>query len=466
MATVTRVQRSRLNLSTRIDAEHYSPRFGPVLRQLALLKTVKLRRTLFEPVKTGHTPSTKNTAYYASKGIKFLKTDNLREDRIDTSDVSFLSELGNSKIATSELQAGDVIVTIIGATEKIVGRAAKIHSDLGRANINQNIALIRSRIPAGYLTVFLNSHYGREQLIWLSRQTGQVNLNCREVEELAIPLFSDKIISAISDLNNQRHKQLSDSVRIYTQAEQLLLSELGLQDWKPQHTLTYLRNYSQAERARRMDAEHFQPKYREMFDRLSPSVRLERLGKLTTHTKGVEVGRPAYTDFGIPFWRVSNLTQHGLDDSNAKFISDELYSSLRLSHEPQQGEMLLSKDATPGLSYYLETPTEGIISSGILRLSLVDSIPAHYLELVPNSIFVQLQIEQDAGGSIIRHWKPSEVRNTLIPRLSPSKEDEIAGLVKKSHAARREAKAILEKAKRAVEIAIERNEERAIEFIR
>ena len=231
MATITRVQHSRLDLSARIDAEHYSPRFVPVLRQLALMKTVKLRRTLFEPVKTGHTPSTNNTAYYASEAVKFVKTDNLREDRIDTYDVHFLSELGNSKIAASELRADDVIVTIIGATEEIIGRAARIHGDLGRANINQNVALIRSRIPAGYLTVFLNSHYGREQLIWLSRQTGQVNLNCREVEELSIPLFADKFISAIHDLNNQRHRLLFDSVQIYTQAEQLLLSELGLQDW-------------------------------------------------------------------------------------------------------------------------------------------------------------------------------------------------------------------------------------------
>jgi len=69
------------------------------------------------------------------------------------------------------------------------------------------------------------------------------------------------------------------------------------------------------------------------------------------------------------------------------------------------------------------------------------------------------------SNSIIKHWKPSEVRKTLIPRLSDGKEKEIAQLVEKSHAARREAKALLEKAKRAVEIAIEENEERALEFI-
>lgn len=190
-----------------------------------------------------------------------------------------------------------------------------------------------------------------------------------------------------------------------------------------------------------------------------------RLGRLTTYTKGVEVGSTAYTDSGIPFWRVSNLAKHGLDDGSLNFISEELYQSLRSDYEPQQGEILLSKDATPGIAYYLEHPIQGIVSSGILRLTITNDIPPHYIELALNSLFVQLQIEQDAGGSIIKHWKPSEVRKTLILRLSRTKEDEIAGLVQQSHAGRREAKAMLEKAKRAVEIAIEEGEDKAMEFI-
>ena len=54
----------------------------------------------------------------------------------------------------------------------------------------------------------------------------------------------------------------------------------------------------------------------------------------------------------------------------------------------------------------------------------------------------------------------------MIPRLSSAKEQEIAGLVQQSHAARREAKALLEKAKRAVEIAIEENEEQALAILK
>lgn len=76
-----------------------------------------------------------------------------------------------------------------------------------------------------------------------------------------------------------------------------------------------------------------------------------------------------------------------------------------------------------------------------------------------------MQIEQDAGGSVIIHWKPSKVRKTFIPRLPLEKEAAISDLVQRSHAARREARALLGKAKRAVEIAIEEGESRAMAFL-
>lgn len=165
--------------------------------------------------------------------------------------------------------------------------------------------------------------------------------------------------------------------------------------------MTFVRSYSQAVKAGRLDAEYFHPKFQEMLDRIPSQVKFDRLGRLTTYTKGVEVGSEAYTESGVPFWRVSNLSKHGLDDNNANFISQDLYEFLRSNYEPQQGEILLSKDATPGLAYYLEHPIQGIVSSGILRLTITDTIPPHYLELVLNSLFVQMQIEQDAGGSIL-----------------------------------------------------------------
>ena len=98
-----------------------------------------------------------------------------------------------------------------------------------------------------------------------------------------------------------------------------------------------------------------------MFDRLPSNVYLQLLGKITLYTKGIEVGSSAYTESGIPFLRVSNLSKHGIVDDSVNFISDELYNVLREKYEPQQGEILLSKDATPGIAYFLDESVKGLL---------------------------------------------------------------------------------------------------------
>jgi restriction endonuclease S subunit len=69
-----------------------------------------------------------------------------------------------------------------------------------------------------------------------------------------------------------------------------------------------------------------------------------------------------------------------------------------------------------------------------------------------------MQIERDGGGSVIIHWKPEQVKKLKIPILPPKTQQKIASLVQQSHEARKKAKELLEKAKRAVEIAVEEGE--------
>lgn len=465
MATVTKVQLSQIDGSSRIDAEHYSPRFVPTLLQLARIKTVKLKYTLKEPVKTGHTPSTKNTAYYDSEAVKFIKTDNLREDRIEIQNVNFLSELGNLKIIASELRADDVIVTIIGATEEIIGRAARIHSDFGRANINQNIALIRSHIPSGYLAVFLNSHYGREQLIWLSRQTGQVNLNCREVEELYIPLFSHEFLTIVHELNSQRHKFLSDSSQMYTKAEQLLLSELSLLDWKPTQILTYTRNYSQATRARRMDAEHFQPKYTELRAHIrnysQGYVKITDIARNSTETTEPH----AYPEQDFKYIELADINQFiGTIESANEIKGKNAPSRARM--RLRSGDIITStvEGSLEKIALVSEEYDNAIGSTGFFVLR-PRGVASCYLLALSKSIVVLEQMRCESSGTILSAIPSKSLQKIIVPNIPPVTRDKIAGLVQQSHTAQLKAKALLVKAKRSVEIAIEDGEDKAIKYI-
>jgi type I restriction enzyme S subunit len=51
-----------------------------------------------------------------------------------------------------------------------------------------------------------------------------------------------------------------------------------------------------------------------------------------------------------------------------------------------------------------------------------------------------MQIERDAGGSVIAHWKPEQIKKLKIPILSKTIQIKIADLVHKSHRACQKAK--------------------------
>ena len=153
---------------------------------------------------------------------------------------------------------------------------------------------------------------------------------------------------------------------------------------------------------------------------------------------------------------MSSLSKNGIEEKDQKYLSDELYQKLKDGFEPKVDEILLTKDASPGVAYVVKEPIDGIISSGIIRLKIKTDIKLEYLALCINSIVGKMQVERDAGGSIIIHWKPEQIKNLVIPVLPKSTQQKIAELVRKSHEAKKKSKDLLEEAKRKVEEIIEK----------
>jgi len=54
-----------------------------------------------------------------------------------------------------------------------------------------------------------------------------------------------------------------------------------------------------------------------------------------------------------------------------------------------------------------------------------------------------MQIERDAGGSVISHWKPQQERSLQVPNLPKSMPQEIGDMVLQPHQARENAKEFL-----------------------
>lgn len=400
----------------RFDAYRYRTSFLKLEKDLKKIAIIsKLGHLVAEPVRTGYTPRARDI-YQDDIRIHFLRTDNLREGVIDFENSDFLPARSLSE--SDYLKFKNVTVTISGAHYDIIGEAAIFLDYYPQSVTDQNIAVIETDenlLNPFYLTIFLNSKYGKEQLWMLCRQTEQFNLSCREVEELLIPLFDADFQQEIETLAKNSFDLIEKAKSLYSQAEKLLLEKLGLKDFQAKYELSYTVNLSKAFGVHRIDAEYFQTTYDSL------------MGYLKKHSKIAKI---------------------------KEFILD--FQKLKFSYEPKVGDFLLTKDVIPGIAYVIKEPVEGITAGSVMILKINENkINKEYLALCINSIIGNMQIEREGGGSVITHWRPEQIKNLQVPILYEKVQQEISSLIEQSHETKQRARKLWEEAKRKVEKAIE-----------
>jgi len=444
----------------RLDPEYYSD--AAIKDEELLTKTAHKKVSEVCYVTDGEHGTVKT---FKDGEIKYFGARNVLWGILEPNNVEYISREDDLRNKRSKLKAGDVLISCVGAN---VGYAALVPPDIGEANIVRNVSLLRSQntdYKNQYILSYFLSKYGKTQFVRVATGNAQPLVSLDNIKEIVIPHINSDLQNLIVDIINCSVEQLKKAKSVFNDANDILLSEFGLSDWQAQHHLSFIRNSSDVEQAERIDAEYFQPRYDEIVSVIkSYSGGWDSLDNLVTMKKCVEVGSDVYLDAGIPFVRISNLSPFEI--SEEKYISEELYAGLS-QHQPKQGEILLSKDGSPGIACHLrDTPQKIIPSGGILRLKIKDNrVNEDYLTLVLNSLLTKEQVNRDCGGSIILHWRPDQVKEILIPILPKKKQLEIQQKVTESFNLRKQSKHLLECAKRAVEIAIEQDEETAIQWL-
>ena len=447
----------------RFEAEHYRLSYRKNRGDLYRFGAVPLKDLITTPVKTGHTPSMKNEAYYGGD-IRLVKTDNLREFTISGAFSHYLSQAGNQVIRGSALQADDVIVTIIGATHKIVGRAEMVRGKHLPANINQNIALIRLKKTSSpeFLSVYLNSNIGKKALWHISRQTEQVNLNCREVEQVLVPVVSTTFSNMIESAYSSANLLEDESEWALTQAETLLLSELGLDNWQHKHKLSFVKNFSDTQHAKRIDADHFQPKYEEVVAAIKNySGGWDILGNLA-HIKDRNFVPEDETDY--KYIELADISGNGEIASCMVEQGRDLPSRAR--RLVSKGDVIVSsiEGSLSSIALIVEEYDQALCSTGFHVVNS-NALKSETLLVLLKSIVGQMQLKKGCTGTILTAISKDEFRNIVLPLVAEETQADIRIMVRESFDLRQQSKRLLECAKRAVEIAIEQDEQTAIAWL-
>ena len=402
----------------------------------------------------------KGDAYLSSGDIAFIRVQNIKGGfDINDNDLVYISNKDNEKIKSSSLQEGDLILSKVGNS---IGYFAKVSSDLGKCNISENNIGIKlssySDIEKSFILTYLNAKYANKLVLRRKSGNAQPKINVDDLCRIPILIFP-KLSENIHNLIQLHEAFLNQSILSYKQAEDILNKELGITNIE--NTKNYsVKSFSESfGESNRLDAEYYQDKYTQLFDIIKNGKQLK---ELVTITKSIEPGSDEYKDEGIPFLRVSNLTKFGLTDSNV-FLDRKKYENLL---KPRKDTILFSKDGSIGIAYKAESDLDCITSGALLHLSVKKTtILPDYLALVLNSKIVQLQAERDSGGSIINHWRLPEIEMVLIPMLDYDIQNQISQKVQESFKLRKDSKNLINVAIRAVELAIEKNEEYASQWL-
>lgn len=462
------VQLSRVKSGTiRFDSEYYSKR-NIKLEEVIIKKKGKtigehkgvVDCSAFYPSITGFYSEDRNL-------VPFLRVNEINNGLVVlTEKTVFLPRkvLDDNPTTISVAYPGDIIIAKGGNTLAKVGLVTDEYPIYATC---RDVIILRTNKLEGsnryYIWSFLHSSYGQD-LMWRSAsQTGQPHITLPIITNMHIPEYSTDFQDEVEYLYVSSVQKKNKSEAKYKEAESLLMKELGLDKWEPNNNNISIRSFSNIQNVERFDSEYFLPRYDELVERLM-KYGCCPLNKLVNIVKSIEPGSDAYLSEGIPFYRVADISKEGLREPNI-FLDEKKYYSEGLSFKKDM--ILFSKDGSIGIAYKIEEDMKAISSGALLHLVLKDkSVSADYLTLVLNSNVVHMQAERDAGGSIIQHWRSEEIEKVLIPIVDEKIQRKITEIIKESFRLRAESKALLEKAKKAVELAIETNEEKAIGLLK
>lgn len=456
---ISEINFNMLNTEKRFDPEYFIKKNILLFAQLKKRGCMQVHQLAY--VTDGiHT----SIDYSEDSNINLISATSPKENIFDLSRQVFISRKSHEENPRTSLKVGDVIISTVGT----IGNCAVVDDTVLPANSDRHVGIIRvnSQFSPYFISTFLLSKYGKFQTLRESTGNVQLNLFLYKIRELLIFKPSEKFQTVIQEKIINARSKLNLSKQKYIEAENLLLEELGLKELKIEQEKTNIKSFKESfGTTGRLDAEYYQPKY----EATTKAIKHYKTGfeKLIYFVKNYSTGYPyksdSYVDNGIPLIRINNIKQGILDLSNCSYIPKENIS-LSPKDIANDNDILISMSGTIGSSCKIPTGITAVINQRIMRISVknfnVDALP-----LIINSIIGKNQLEQIGTGGVQTNISSRDILEILIPKIEEKIQSKIASFIQKSLYFKAESERLLEIAKRAVEIAIEEDENAAVQYI-
>lgn len=135
-------------------------------------------------ISVGHVGPTSFAYVEKGQGIPFLRTQNVKRNLIDLSDLAYVTNDFHNKLQKSQIHGGDVLISRVGVNR---GMAAVVPYDLGEANCANVLIVGKSnKFNSIFLASYLNHTYGKSAKFGYSVGSAQGVVNTAIVRKWPI----------------------------------------------------------------------------------------------------------------------------------------------------------------------------------------------------------------------------------------------------------------------------------------
>jgi len=440
-------------IKDRIDAEFYKPEFVHFEQKLLELSSTTLgdllSKIVRDPMGYGFD--------YVAKGIPYYRVDDLQNPFLGDDRTAFISRENHKRLQKTMLKSGDIIMAVRGST---IGRLGLYFGKDNEGNISPNVIILRpkKRELSAYIAVYLLAEIGKAQIERATAGTGQPTITVPYMKNIKIPIPPLSLSNRMESIVRKAYKKRQESNTKYRAAESLLNETLGIEQFKFEQNKAFETNFDDVKQTMRFDAEYYQPKYKQLKDFISKSVyRVEKLREIVRiSNKKIDPSQEPTKPFN--YIELANINPStGEIEGYSQIIGHEAPSRARMVIK--SGDVLVAS-LSGSLDNVGLVPDEldGAIASTGFFVIRSENFLSEFLFLLFRSNLMKLQLEEKTAGAIMSAVPKATFGDLLIPLVQIEKQKPICSLIKESFKLRKEAKGLLNKAKKEIEDFIEYQE--------
>lgn len=443
---MSEIKYSMLNDDHRIDAEYFGKNILDTLEKLSDFGTLKIGD--IANVTDGIHDS---IDYDENSPINLISATSPKENVFDLSRGAFISEKAHKQNLRTALRKNDVIISTVGT----IGNCAVVDDSILPANSDRHVGIIRIKNDYSpyVLSTFLLSKYGKIQTSREATGNVQLNLFIYKLKELEIPQFFPDFQSKIEQTVKSAHAKLAESKSLYSEAEDILLSELGLKNWHPRNTNVNVKKLKESFlQTGRLDSEYYLPRY-EDYAHLIEHYR-GGYGQFSNVCMINEANYVPAANEKYTYIELGNIGSYGnITDCTVAYGKDLPSRARRVVHT--NNVILSSVGGSLQSCALISSEYDNAICSTGFFVVRSNAINSETLLTLFKSEVMQNLLKQSCSGTILTAINHTELQKIVVPKIRKEVQDKIAENIQKSIALRNKSKSLLENAKVQVENVIQ-----------